>query len=83
MTCTPTARRISSCSVKVWFDFSTGQAISGGQLIQTSADLERIPLFVREGTILPLANEDGPWCLNVYTGADGEIRVGQCSTALA
>jgi alpha-D-xyloside xylohydrolase len=38
-----------------WHDFWTGAAYEGGRTYEVSADLERIPLFVRGGTLLPLA----------------------------
>jgi alpha-glucosidase len=37
-----------------WFDFWTGAKAPGGVHLTTLAPLERIPLFVRAGTILPL-----------------------------
>lgn len=39
-----------------WYDYWTGQYFGGGQWIEAEAPLERIPLFVREGSILPLGN---------------------------
>ncbi len=64
-----------------WFDFWSGEAIKGDQLIQAQAPLSRIPLYVRAGSILPLgpenqyANEngDGPITLRVYRGADAQF----------
>jgi alpha-D-xyloside xylohydrolase len=38
-----------------WYDFWTGTRYEGGRTYEIAADLERIPLFVREGTLLPLA----------------------------
>jgi alpha-D-xyloside xylohydrolase len=38
-----------------WFDFWTGERHQGEQIIDVSASVERIPLFVRDGTLLPLA----------------------------
>ena len=38
-----------------WYDFFTGERIEGGQTLELSFELERIPLYVKEGTILPLA----------------------------
>jgi len=36
-----------------WIDFWTGEAIAGGGTILAAAPLERIPVFVRDGTLLP------------------------------
>lgn len=37
-----------------WIDFWTGEAHEGGTAADTPAPLERIPVFLREGAILPL-----------------------------
>ncbi|HEY3756174.1 MAG TPA: glycoside hydrolase family 31 protein [Opitutaceae bacterium] len=39
----------------VWYDFWTGKRFSGGQMIVANAPLERVPLYVRGGAILPMA----------------------------
>jgi alpha-D-xyloside xylohydrolase len=38
-----------------WFDFWTGKAVEGGKTIEVSVSLSTIPVFVKEGTLLPLA----------------------------
>jgi alpha-D-xyloside xylohydrolase len=37
-----------------WYDYWTNQRIKGGQTITAAAPIDRIPLFVRAGSILPL-----------------------------
>jgi alpha-glucosidase len=37
-----------------WYDFWTNTGITGGRMITVKAPLERLPLFVRAGTVLPL-----------------------------
>jgi alpha-D-xyloside xylohydrolase len=37
-----------------WYDFWTGTKIKGGQTIQANAPLDKIPLFVKAGSILPM-----------------------------
>ncbi|MBB1086972.1 DUF5110 domain-containing protein [Lysobacter sp. SG-8] len=62
-----------------WIDFHTGQRHRGGQSIQAAAPLERSPLFVRAGAIVPRITvqqhvdevPDAPLTIEVYTGADG------------
>ena len=62
-----------------WYDFWTGESIKGGQEIVAEAPLNRMPLYVRAGAILPLgpqieyATQDagGPIELRIYRGADG------------
>ena len=41
----------SSCG---WYDFHTGNYFNGGQHLEADAPYERIPLFVREGSIIPV-----------------------------
>ena len=38
-----------------WYDFYTGQWFSGGQTITVDAPLERLPLMVRAGAMLPIS----------------------------
>jgi len=64
-----------------WYDFWTGKSLSGSQEIEAQAPLDRIPLFVRAGSILPMgpqieyASQDpaGPIELRIYRGADGKF----------
>ena len=42
-----------------WYDFNTGERLEGGRWIEAQADIHTIPLFVREGALLPLAE---PFC---------------------
>jgi alpha-D-xyloside xylohydrolase len=44
----------SSCG---WYDFYTGIYILGGHQLQVDAPFEQIPLFVREGSIIPFGPE--------------------------
>jgi len=37
-----------------WYDFWTHERVEGGREISRPVDLETIPLYVREGSILPL-----------------------------
>ena len=41
-----------------WFDYFSGDYYEGGQWITAEAPLERIPLFVRDGSIIPVAVSD-------------------------
>ncbi|HEX2908709.1 MAG TPA: TIM-barrel domain-containing protein, partial [Phototrophicaceae bacterium] len=47
-------RRPVYLPVGEWYDFWTNELLIGGQVIDVPAPLERLPLFVRAGTILPL-----------------------------
>lgn len=64
-----------------WFDFWTGESASGAKSIDAPAPLERLPLYVRAGSILPLGpaveystqRPTIPIELRVYAGADGNF----------
>ncbi len=64
-----------------WYDFWTGIRIHGGQTIKTDAPLDKIPLFVKAGAIVPMgpviqyAGEKSADTLEirVYAGADGDF----------
>ncbi|MEO0055194.1 MAG: hypothetical protein RLZZ50_1141 [Verrucomicrobiota bacterium] len=63
-----------------WIDFWTGAAYAGGQTVRVAAPLEQVPIFVRAGTILPLAAGDEgaarapcPLEIRIYPGTDGSF----------
>ncbi|MDB5691750.1 MAG: alpha-xylosidase [Alphaproteobacteria bacterium] len=66
-----------------WYDFYSGRAFAGGERVAADAPYERIPLFVRAGSILPIGpalqytaeKPADPVTLNVYTGADGSFSL--------
>jgi alpha-D-xyloside xylohydrolase len=66
-----------------WYDFHNGERHSGGRTIDAKAPLERMPLFVRAGSILPVGpaiqhtgeSLNAPIVLNVYPGADGNFEI--------
>lgn len=54
-----------------WYDYHTGKAHTGGTTITTPAPLEHMPLFVKAGSIVPMA--DGK--VEVYPGTDAQFRL--------
>jgi len=66
-----------------WYDLHTGRSLAGGHRVTAAAPYERIPLFVRAGSILPAGEEmqyalekpGSAITLNVYTGADGAFSL--------
>ncbi len=42
-----------------WFDLWTGKPVSGGVSIKIAADTRNIPVFVKSGTVLPMASVTG------------------------
>jgi alpha-D-xyloside xylohydrolase len=66
-----------------WYDFWTGDTTTGGQEIEADAPLDRMPLYVRAGSIVPMGpeieyaaqNPGGPIELRIYRGADGAFNL--------
>lgn len=64
-----------------WFDFWTGKQYKGGQNIEADAGLETMPLFVKAGSIIPLANvkqyateyADSVLEIRIYAGEDEDF----------
>lgn len=48
------SRRVYLPGGMEWYDFWTNERIQGGQEIEVTAPLERVPLYVRAGTVLPM-----------------------------
>ncbi len=64
-----------------WVDFWTGKRRSGGQTITADAPLDRIPMYSRAGSIIPLgpraesvAAKADPVELRIYPGASGDFN---------
>ena len=66
-----------------WYDFWTNKLYKGGQTVTLETTLDRVPMFVRAGSILPLGPEmqyvgEKAWDnleLRVYPGADGSFTL--------
>jgi alpha-D-xyloside xylohydrolase len=65
-----------------WYDFWAGHAVTGPTVINGSAPLDRIPLYVRAGSILPMgpdvqyaAEKTDPIELRIYEGSDGNFSL--------
>ncbi|WP_419033059.1 TIM-barrel domain-containing protein [Dysgonomonas gadei] len=65
-----------------WYDFESNKYIAGGQTLNVSAPYERIPLYIKEGAILPMGKDiqttkeiQKDLTLKVYTGANGEFTL--------
>jgi alpha-D-xyloside xylohydrolase len=77
-----TERRLYLPQAK-WYDFWTGAASDGGKFLNAPAPIERMPLYVRAGSIIPLGPEEeytdqkpaDPIELRVYPGADGSFTL--------
>ena len=77
-TATKTAAKYLPKGAK-WYDFWTNKTYAGGQQVTLQTTLDRVPMFVRAGSILPLGPEmqyvgEKAWDnleVRVYPGADG------------
>jgi len=66
-----------------WYDFWTGERKKGGQDVTLQTSFDRVPMFVRAGSILPLGPEmqyvgEKTWDnleLRIYPGADGTFTL--------
>lgn len=67
----------------IWYDFWTNQKYNGGQEITTETSIDKIPLFVKAGSIIPLGAQveyatEKKWDnleLRVYSGANGSFTL--------
>ncbi len=66
-----------------WYDFLTGKHFIGGQTVDAAAPYTNIPIFIREGAILPVGPEiqfttqkpADPITLFVFAGKDGAFTL--------
>jgi len=66
-----------------WYDFWTGSSIQGGRSADMPAPIDRLPLFIRSGSIIPLGPDieyaaekpADPIELRVYQGANGSFTL--------
>jgi alpha-D-xyloside xylohydrolase len=66
-----------------WYDLYSGRSFDGGQTISAAAPYERMPVFVRAGSIVPTGpaiqntreGRNGPLTLLVYAGSDGSFSL--------
>lgn len=66
-----------------WYDFWTEQRCGGGQTVTVDTPIDRMPLFVRAGSIVPTTAvmqyvdeiPDAPYTITVYPGADAVFTV--------
>ncbi len=66
-----------------WYDFWTHERHPGGNRVKTAAPLDRFPLFVRAGSIVPMSpvmqyvteKPSAPYEIRVYPGADAAFTL--------
>jgi alpha-D-xyloside xylohydrolase len=66
-----------------WYNFWSGEAISGGTTVDAQSPIDRIPLYVRAGSILPMGPEleyatekaADPLEIRIYRGANASFTL--------
>jgi alpha-D-xyloside xylohydrolase len=66
-----------------WYDFWTGATIQGGRTLDAASPIDRMPLYIRAGSILPLGPDAeyaaeksaNPIEVRVYRGANGAFTL--------
>ncbi|HZY81572.1 MAG TPA: TIM-barrel domain-containing protein [Cyclobacteriaceae bacterium] len=65
-----------------WYDLETAKFYEGGQTITVEAPLDKIPVFVKAGSIIPMGpdiqystEKTDPITINVYAGKDAEFSL--------
>jgi alpha-D-xyloside xylohydrolase len=66
-----------------WFDFWTGTLMDGPRTVDAATPMEKLPLFVRGGSIVPMGPEkdwstekaEDPMELRIYRGANGDFTL--------
>ncbi|HKV23632.1 MAG TPA: TIM-barrel domain-containing protein [Candidatus Acidoferrum sp.] len=64
-----------------WYDFWSGEKITGSTTLNRAIDLGTLPLYIRAGAILPMGpvkqytteKTSGPLVFHVYPGVDGQF----------
>ena len=64
-----------------WIDFWTGKKFKGGKTVTADAPIEKMPLFIKAGSIIPMGTfiqysdekPADPLELRIYPGADGQF----------
>ncbi len=77
-----TKRKVYLPQGQQWIDYWTGNTYEGGKTIEADAPVERIPLFVRAGAVIPNytslekhVTTKVPIEIHIYKGADGSFEL--------
>jgi alpha-D-xyloside xylohydrolase len=66
-----------------WYNFWNGEKVAGGQTVSAEATIDKIPLFVKAGSVIPLGSEkqyttqhvNEATELRIYSGTDVSFRL--------
>jgi len=77
-----TSRSVALPTGTNWVDFWTGQSNRGGQTITADAPIDRMPIFVKEGSIVPMgpivqsaSEPEDPLEIRIYAGKDADFQL--------
>lgn len=78
-----TSRTVYLPSGANWYDFWTGKRFAGGENVVADAPLDRLPLFVKAGSIIPTtapaeyadASASQPITIDIYPGKNAEFTL--------
>lgn len=78
-----TVRRVYLPAGNRWTDYWTNEVHEGGQWIEVGTSIDRLPLYVKAGSLIPMsevvehtaAQADKPITLHVYPGADAAFTL--------
>ena len=76
-----TSRSVYLPTGTTWFDYWTNQTFQGGSTLTAEAPIDKIPLYIKAGSIIPSYNQvmgneinhEAPIRVDVYAGADGKF----------
>jgi alpha-D-xyloside xylohydrolase len=76
-------RKVYLPAKQAWIDFWTGATLKGGETISSDAPIDKIPLMVKAGSIIPMGpfiqytteKPADPLELRIYQGADGSFTL--------
>ncbi|MCR5503937.1 MAG: glycoside hydrolase family 31 protein [Lachnospiraceae bacterium] len=76
------SRRVYLPGKTDWYDLYTDRRYKGGQWIEADAPLERIPVFVKAGSLIPMAKaalsveeQEKDITIHIYPGADARFML--------
>ncbi len=79
----PRCRRLYLPAGQCWYDFYNHRRYDGGQWMEVAASLDKIPVFVPAGSIIPMGPvkqyaddlPDAPWEMLVFPGRDAQFAI--------
>ncbi|MEO8884951.1 MAG: TIM-barrel domain-containing protein [Mucilaginibacter sp.] len=79
-----TTRDVYLPAATKWYNFWNGEVLAGGKHIDADAPIDKMPLYIKAGSIIPMGTADieyatekpnAPIELRVYPGANGTFKI--------